>query len=427
MKAAILTVGTEILFGEITNTNTVYLSRRLNDIGIDVMYHYTVGDNPGRLAEMIETSLRDCDIVITTGGLGPTQDDMTKEIACQVMGDELVMHDDILESIRSRMLAYKAVMTDNNIKQALLPSRCRVFYNDAGTAPGFALDRPACAEGSGSDRRQWIACLPGPPKEMTRMFERSVMPWLEELTEGCLVYKEIRTFGIGESDLETVLLPLIDGQTDPTIATYAKNGECSVRIASKRSSREEAAAAVDKMIAKAKEYIGQYIYSTDGEEFSVVVGNMLMSRNITIAAAESCTGGQFGAALTDVPGISAVFDRSLVTYSNQAKMDELGVKAETLEKYGAVSEQTAIEMAEGVRQKAGTDIGISVTGIAGPDGGTEEKPVGLVYIGLSLSEAVSGEKGGTVLCRKIDRRIKDRQRNRRHAVLSMFDMIFRNV
>ena len=427
MKAAILTVGTEILFGEITNTNTVYLSRRLNDIGIDVMYHYTVGDNPGRLAEIIETSLRDCDIVITTGGLGPTQDDMTKEIACQVMGDHLVMHDDILESIRSRMLAYKAVMTDNNIKQALLPSRCRVFYNDAGTAPGFALDRQACAEGSGSDRRQWIACLPGPPKEMTRMFERSVMPWLEELTEGCLVYKEIRTFGIGESDLETVLLPLIDGQTDPTIATYAKNGECSVRIASKRSSREEAASAVDEMIAKAKEYIGQYIYSTDGEEFPVVVGNILMSRNITIAAAESCTGGQFGAALTDVPGISAVFDRSLVTYSNQAKMDELFVRADTLEKYGAVSEQTAVEMAEGVRLKAGTDIGVSVTGIAGPDGGTDEKPVGLVYIGLSLSESVCGEKDGVTLCRKIDRRIKDRQRNRRHAVLSMFDMIYRNV
>lgn len=259
------------------------------------------------------------------------------------------------------------------------------------------------------------------------MFERSVMPWLEELTEGCLVYKEIRTFGIGESDLETVLLPLIDGQTDPTIATYAKNGECSVRIASKRESREEAASAVDEMIAKAKEYIGQYIYSTEGEEFPVVVGNMLMSRNITIAAAESCTGGLFGAALTDVPGISAVFDRSLVTYSNQAKMDELGVKAETLEKYGAVSEQTAVEMAEGVRLKAGTDIGVSVTGIAGPDGGTEEKPVGLVYIGLSLSEAVCGEEGGTTLCRKIDRRIKDRQRNRRHAVLSMFDMIYRNV
>ncbi len=417
MKAAILTVGTEILFGEITNTNTVFLSRRLNDIGIDVMYHYTVGDNPVRLAEMIETSLKDCDIVLTTGGLGPTQDDMTKEIACQVMGDHLVMHDDILDFIRNRLLAYKAEMSENNIKQALLPSRCRVFFNDAGTAPGFALDR----ENEG--KRQWIACMPGPPKEMTRMFERSVIPWLEELTEGSLVYKEIRTFGIGESDLETALLPLIDGQTDPTLATYAKNGECSVRVASKRSTREEAEAAVDEMIREVEKYVGKYIYSTEGDEYPVVVGNMLMSRGLTISAAESCTGGMFGAALTDIPGISSVFDRSLVTYSNQAKMDELGVKAETLEKHGAVSEEVALEMADGVRKKSGTDIGISVTGIAGPDGDTEDKHVGLVYIGLSLGEKC----GGKTICRKIDRRIRERQRNRRHAVLSMFDMIYRNI
>ncbi len=416
MKAAILTVGTEILFGEITNTNSVYLSRRLNDMGIDVLYHHTVGDNPRRLAEMIGIAFQESDIVITTGGLGPTQDDMTKEIACQVMGDHLVMHDDILEFIRNRLLAYKAEMSENNIKQALLPSRCRVFFNDAGTAPGFALDGPA---GGGSTEKRWIACLPGPPKEMTRMFEKSVVPWLEELTDGCLVYKEIRTFGIGESDLETALLPIIDGQTDPTIATYAKNGECSVRVASKRKSRKEAERAVDEMVDQVKKYVGKFIYSTDGEEYPLVAGNKLMSRGLTIAAAESCTGGMFGAALTDIPGISAVFDRSLVTYSNQAKIDELGVRPETLEKYGAVSEQTALEMAEGVRKKAGTDIGISVTGIAGPDGGTEEKHVGLVYIGLSF--------GNQCICRKIDRRIKERQRNRRHAVLSMFDMIYRNV
>lgn len=413
MKAAILTVGTEILFGEITNTNSVFLSRRLNDMGIDVLYHYTVGDNPGRLAEIIGTAFKDCDIVITTGGLGPTQDDMTKEIACQVMGDHLVMHDDILDFIRNRLLSYKTEMTENNVKQALLPSRCRVFFNDAGTAPGFALE----------DHGRWIACMPGPPKEMTRMFEKSVVPWLEELTDGCLVYKEIRTFGIGESDLETVLLPVIDGQTDPTVATYAKNGECAVRVASKRKTREEAEHAIAEMIETIEQYVGEYIYSTEGEEFPVVVGNKLMSSGLTIAAAESCTGGMFGAALTDIPGISAVFDRSLVTYSNQAKIDELGVKPETLEQYGAVSEQTAIEMAEGVRLKAGTDIGISVTGIAGPDGDTEEKHVGLVYIGLSLGEKC----GGRCLCRKIDRRIRERQRNRRHAVLSMFDMIYRNV
>ena len=413
MKAAILTVGTEILFGEITNTNSVFLSRRLNDMGIDVLYHYTVGDNPGRLAEIIGTAFKDCDIIITTGGLGPTQDDMTKEIACQVMDDHLVMHDDILDFIKKRLLAYKAEMSENNIKQALLPSRCRVFYNDAGTAPGFALE----------NQGRWIACLPGPPKEMTRMFEKSVVPWLEELTDGCLVYQEIRTFGIGESDLETALLPVIDGQTDPTVATYAKNGECAVRVASKRKSREEAEDAVAEMTEMVKKYVGEYIYSTDGQEYPVVVGNKLMSSGLTIAAAESCTGGMFGAALTDIPGISAVFDRSLVTYSNQAKIDELGVKPETLEKYGAVSEQTALEMAEGVRKKAGTDIGISVTGIAGPDGDTEDKHVGLVYIGLSLGEKC----GNRCLCRKIDRRIRERQRNRRHAVLSMFDMIYRNV
>ena len=417
MKAAILTVGTEILFGEITNTNSVYLSRRLNDMGVDVLYHYTVGDNPERLAEMIGTAFRDCDIVITTGGLGPTQDDMTKEIACQVMGDHLVMHDDILDFIKKRLLAYKAEMSENNVKQALLPSRCRVFFNDAGTAPGFALEGQDGMEG------HWIACMPGPPKEMHRMFEKSVVPWLEGLTNACLVYKEIRTFGIGESDLETALLPVINGQTDPTVATYAKDGECAVRVASKRKSREEAENAVAEMTENVRKYVGEYIYSTEGKEYPLVVGNKLMSSGLTIAAAESCTGGMFGAALTDIPGISAVFDRSLVTYSNQAKIDELGVKPETLERFGAVSEQTAIEMAEGVRRKAGTDIGISVTGIAGPDGDTEDKHVGLVYIGLSYGDKC----GNKCLCRKIDRRIKERQRNRRHAVLSMFDMIYRNV
>lgn len=416
MRAALLSVGTELLFGQITNTNTVYLSQKLNALGIDVMYHYTVGDNPERLAEMIETSFKDCDIVLTTGGLGPTQDDMTKEIACQVMGDELVMHDDILDFIRKRMLAYKAVMTDNNIKQALLPSRCRVFFNDAGTAPGFAVDRakPDCP-----GERQWIACMPGPPKEMTRMFEKSVQPWLEELAEGCLFYREIMTFGIGESDLETVLLPVIDGQTDPTVATYAKEGQTSVRVASKRETKQEAEQAVTEMIGRIEELIGQYIYSYDGESYAKVVAELLIKKGLTVSSAESCTGGMFAAALTDIPGVSECFDRGLVTYSNRAKVEELGVNPETLEKFGAVSEETAIEMAEGVKRVSGSDIGISVTGIAGPDGGTEEKPVGLTYIGFSYN--------GRAECRKISRTLKDRNRNRKNAMLSMFDMIYKNI
>ncbi len=419
MRAAILSVGTELLFGQIVNTNTVYISRRLNEIGIDVMYHYTVGDNPERLAEMIELSFKDCDLVITTGGLGPTQDDMTKEIACQVMGDELIMYDDILDFIKRRMAAYKITkMTDNNIKQALLPSRCHVFHNDAGTAPGFALARDV-KRTDNEEQKQWIACLPGPPKEMTRMFENSVMPWLEGLSDGALYYREIRTFGIGESDLETVLLPVIDGQTDPTVATYAKMGECSVRVASKRETKEEAKAAVDAMISTIEGYIGKYIYSLDNEEYAKVMTDMLIDKGLTIACAESCTGGMFASTLTDIPGVSACFDRGLVTYSNRAKVEELGVKKETLDKYGAVSEETAMEMAAGVREASGCDIGISVTGIAGPDGGTKEKPVGLTYIGFAYKDKL--------LCRKLSRTIKERQSNRKSAVLNMIDMVYKNI
>lgn len=432
MKAALLSVGTELLLGEITNTNVVYLSRELNTLGIDVMYHYTVGDNPARLSEMLEMAFQDCDLIITTGGLGPTQDDMTKEIVCEVMGDRLELREDILDQIKKRMLAYKSHMTDNNIKQAEMPTRAVVFYNDAGTAPGFALSREViCGENASVEvgrgeaasvegrRVQYVACMPGPPREMTRMFEKSVRPWLEGMSDGVLVFKELRTFGIGESDLETRLLPLIDGQTDPTIATYAKDGECSVRVASKRKTREEAAAAVDDMIARVDEIVGEYVYSHDNEELVQVVADKLMKGRLTIACAESCTGGMFAARLTDIPGISECFDRGLVTYSNRAKIEELGVRPETLEKYGAVSEETALEMASGVRRVSGTDIGISVTGVAGPGGGTDEKPVGLVYIGLDVK--------GRTCCRKIDRRIKERRRNRQYSMLSMLDMINRNI
>ena len=418
MRAALLSVGTELLLGEITNTNVVYLSRELNMMGIDVMYHYTVGDNPKRLAEMIEMAFKDCDLIITTGGLGPTQDDMTKEIACQVMGDELEMREDLLEELKKCMLAYKSHMTENNLKQAEMPKRAFVFHNDAGTAPGFALGRTVAGE-EGGEKTQYIACMPGPPREMKRMFEKSLRPWLESMSDGMLYFRELRVFGIGESDLETRLLPLIDGQTDPTIATYAKSGECSVRVASKRQTREEAEQAVNEMIAEVDKIIGDSIYSYDNQEIANVVGEKLKEKGLTIACAESCTGGMFASALTDIPGISACFDRGIVTYSNRAKVEELGVKQETLDAFGAVSEETALEMAKGVRRVSGTDIGISVTGIAGPDGGTPEKPVGLVYIGLDFD--------GQTECRKIDRRIKERNRNRQYAMLSMFDMLNRKL
>lgn len=409
MKTAILSVGTELLFGQIVNTNTVYLSQQLNLLGHDVMYHYTVGDNPKRLADMIELALEDCDIVLTTGGLGPTQDDMTKEIACQVMGDELVMMDDVMEELLAMFENTGRKMTENNKKQAIMPSRAVVFHNDAGTAPGFALEKDG----------KFIICMPGPPREMTRMFEKSVKPFLESLSEDVIYYRMIRTFGIGESQLETELLDLIDGQTDPTLATYAKEGESSVRIASKRATLEEAKAAVDDMLEKVRARIGEYIYSCDDEELVQVVCKKLIDKGLTLSSAESCTGGLFAGTVTEIAGVSSCFDRALVTYSNQAKMDELGVKAETLKKYGAVSAETAMEMAEGLHKVSGSDVCVSVTGIAGPGGGTEEKPVGLVYVGLYY--------GGEVSYRELRLRNTGRKWIRYRSVLNMLDMINKSI
>lgn len=409
MKAAILSVGTELLFGQITNTNTVYLSQQMNMMGFDVMYHYTVGDNPDRVEEMMNLAFQDCDLILTTGGLGPTQDDLTKEIACKVQEDELVLMEDVLEEIVKYFKTLGREMTENNKKQAVMPSRASVFHNDAGTAPGFALEKDG----------KYVICMPGPPREMTRMFRKSVVPFLQKLSESSIYYRMVRFFGIGESSLETELLDLIDGQTDPTLATYAKEGECSLRIASKRATEEEAKAAVNDMLAKVESKVGKYIFSRDDEELVEVVCRKLKERNLTLSSAESCTGGMFASAITDIPGVSTCFDRGIVTYSNSAKMQELGVKGETLEKYGAVSEETALEMAEGLKKVSGSDICISVTGIAGPDGGTEEKPVGLIYIGF-----IYGDKK---LCKKIRMRNVNRKWNRHYALLCMLDTINRNI
>ena len=409
MKTAILSVGTEILFGQIVNTNTVYLSQQMNMLGFDVMYHYTVGDNPKRVEEMIDLAFQDCDLILTTGGLGPTQDDLTKEVACKALDDTLVMMDDVLEEITKYFKTLGREMTENNKKQAIMPSRATVFHNDAGTAPGFALEKDG----------KYIICMPGPPREMKRMFQKSVVPFLQSMIDGALYYRQIRFFGIGESMLETQLLDLIDNQTDPTLATYAKEGECSLRIASKRATEEEAEHAVDEMLEMVKERVGHYIYSCDDEELAQVVADRLMEQGLTLSSAESCTGGMFASTMTDIPGISQCFDRGLVTYSNQAKMEELGVSAGTLEKFGAVSEETALEMVEGLKRVSGSDVCISVTGIAGPGGGSEEKPVGLVYIGFSY--------GDKKICKKIQMRNVNRSWNRHYILLCMLNVIYRNI
>ena len=409
MKTALLTVGTEILFGQIVNTNAAYLSRELNNLGFDVMYHYSVGDNPERLEELIHLAFRDCDMIITTGGLGPTQDDLTKETIAKAMGDKLIVSEEALADLKSRYHKNNRPMTENNLKQANMPQSADILHNDQGTAPGFWLEKDG----------KIIVSMPGPPREMNNMFIKEVRPRLEKLQDSVIDYKILRTFGLGESMMETLLLPLIDGQTDPTIATYAKEGECSLRIASKRPTIEEAQIAVDSMITEVMKIVGEYVYSCDDEDLINVVGKLLLEKNISVSCVESCTGGLFAGTLTGIDGISKVFDRGLVTYSNEAKTEELGVNKATLDKFGAVSAETALEMVEGLQNKTGADLCISVTGIAGPEGGTAEKPVGLVYIGISYN--------GKFEAIETQMRNVNRNWNRNYAVLNMLYEIYKRI
>ncbi len=370
MRASIIAVGTELLFGQTVNTNAAYISKELQDLSVDVMYHYTVGDNPQRLKETIELALRDCDLIVTTGGLGPTQDDLTKEVVCETFGINLILDEKHLVWMREHFKKLGREMTKNNEKQCYVPEEGIVLNNDRGTAPGFIIEK----EG------KMAIALPGPPREMKNMFQTGARPILEEKQENVLYYKVVRTIGIGESALETNILDIIENSGNSTIATYAKEGECTLRVASKMPTKEEAIIEVDKTIKRIDDRIGKFIYSLDDQDLKDVVINKLLERNITVSVAESCTGGKFAATLVEIDGISQIFDRGLVTYSNKSKVEELGVKEETLEKFGAVSEETAREMVEGLREKAKSDLCISVTGIAGPEGGTEEKPVGTVHM-----------------------------------------------
>ena len=409
MKVGILNIGTELLFGQVLNSNAAFLSKELNNLGFDVLYHHIVGDNPLRIKAAINMLFIDCDIIVTTGGLGPTQDDITKEIVCEIMDDSLVKNEIAYNNIWEIYNKSNRIMPENNIKQSYLPRRAIPFFNDAGTAPGFALEKNG----------KYIISLPGPPREMTRMFESWVRPYLKDHIDGHICYKILRTFGIGESSLEMKLIGLIDKQQDPTIATYAKEGECSLRITSKRSTIKEAENAVNKMIKKVDNLIGEYIYSHDDEDFNEVIVKMLKTKGLKLSCAESCTGGLFAKLMTDISGSSEVFDRGLITYSNEAKIQELGVDPKTLKKFGAVSGKTADEMVLGLRNKTKSDVCISVTGIAGPMGGSEEKPVGLVYIGIYYNSEIKVSK---IIGRDINRRW-----NRNYTALNMLKIIYDTI
>lgn len=371
MKSSIICVGTELLFGQTVNTNATFLSGNLNLMGFDVMYHFVVGDNPYRLKEKLAQAYSDTDLVLLTGGLGPTQDDLTKEMVAEHFGTDMYFDERADREIRAFYERRGGKMPENNLKQAYLPVGCTPLYNASGTAPGFALEKDG----------KIAICFPGPPRELKWLWENGARDYLEKFTEKKMYYRVIRTIGRGESDLEMDLMPLIDGQTDPTIATYAKEGECTLRVASQRDTLEEARTAVDAMISEIDKLAGQYIYSYDDEELEEVVVRLLKEKHLFITSAESATAGLFASSIAEVAGASEVMQSAYVTYSNESKI-ALGVPAETIDTYGVVSPQTAEAMAVAAKAAAGADIAISVTGYAGPDA-DEGHQAGEAYIGYA--------------------------------------------
>lgn len=374
MTAEIICVGTEILLGNIVNTNAAYLSERLAALGISVFFETTVGDNPERVEEVIKTGMKRSDILILSGGLGPTKDDLTKEIAAKACGQKLVEDAEAKERLTSYFTSIKRPMTDNNLKQAMVPEDCTVLYNGNGTAPGMVINGP---EG------RKVVLLPGPPSELIPMFHEQVEPILSKLQPGILYSKVVKIDCLGESYVETQIMDLIDEQSNPTVAPYAKLGEVHLRVTAKADTEDKAKDLVMPMVEELRSRFGNKIYTIEEEEtLEEVVVKMLKQKKETIAAAESCTGGLLAARLINVPGASNVLNESFITYSNEAKIKYLGVKEQTLREHGAVSEETAREMAEGVLKTSGADIGVGITGLAGPGGETGTKKPGLVYIGV---------------------------------------------
>lgn len=375
MIAEIISVGTEIILGSTLNTNTYYLSKKLWEIGVDVLYHTSVKDNPKSLEQVIKIGLERSDILILTGGLGPTSDDITKEVVSKTLGLDLELNKIMEDNIKKYFSEKDQNMPSNNTKQAYLPKGAKFLTNEIGTAPGIYIEW--------NGRK--IILLPGPPKEMALMFNKYVIPLIQQ--DFIIKIKTINTIGIGESSLETLLLDIIKEQNNPSLATYAKEGRVDIKIIAKGCDETEVNSMLEDMISKIEDRIAQYIYSYEDESIEEIVFKKLKSKNMKIAFCESCTGGLISTKLTRIPGASKVFDRGIITYSNISKVEEVDVNKNTLDKYGAVSEQVAIEMAKGLLRKTGVDIALSTTGIAGPSGGSELKPVGLVFIGIATKDS----------------------------------------
>ena len=391
--AEIIAVGTELLLGNIVNTNARDISQALSTVGVNVFWHTVVGDNPQRLKDALDVARKRADIIITTGGLGPTYDDLTKQTICEAFGKPLVLHQDILDGLK--VFFEKNVhmkMPSNNVQQAELPEGCTVFDNPVGTAPGCAFE----ADGV------HVLMLPGPPFEMLTMLKGHVVPYLRGFSSEVIVSHDIMTFGLGESPMEELMREKMSHMENPSLATYAKPSEVRLRATAKAASAEEAEAMLAPVVKDVTNFLGDYVYGVDVSSLEEVCFHLLKEKGLTFATAESCTGGRVAERITALPGASAVYRGGVVSYWTSVKADVLGVPADTLDAHGAVSEETARAMAEGARRITGADIAMSVTGVAGPDPDERGVPVGIVYIGLATPD-------GT-FCRPLDlgKRRRDR-------------------
>lgn len=384
MKAEIIATGTEILLGQTLNTSAHYITGKLSELGIEVDFHTTVGDNRDRVEAVLKKALNRSDLVVTTGGTGPTVDDMTKELVAKVLGLKMQLDKDSLERVQHFFSSRGSVMPKTEEKEVYFPEGSQILKNDHGTAPGVILQ----------SQGKTVIILPGPPSEMKPMFDHDVIPFLEKVVSsdsGRMYSRVIKSFGWGESKIEQVLQDLM-GNDQLGMTLLAKSSEMHIRLVVRSDREQHALEVLDKNERIIRERLGVRVFGKDDETMLGIVNSILLSRGLTIATAESCTGGLLGASLSQEPGSSDTYLGGIVSYSNSLKERFLGVKSQTLQMYGAVSPETAREMAAGVKERSGSDLAVGITGIAGPGGGSNEKPVGLVYIGLATPEGVQANK-----------------------------------
>lgn len=407
--AELIAVGTELLLGNIANTDAQMISQGLSQLGINVYYHTVVGDNPQRVRQAVDIARGRADILITTGGLGPTCDDLTKVAVAQAFGKELVYHEPSAQRIRERFAQRGTPVTENNFQQAMVPEGCTVLDNDWGTAPGVAF------QAGGTH----VLMLPGPPRECAMMFRHRALPYLQQLADGVIASRTVKTFGIGESAAEALLRDLMNALHNPTLAPYAKPTGTELRITAHAPTREEALRLIAPVEERVKAILGDKVIGVDVDSLEEVCFALLKDRGLTVGTAESCTGGLLAKLLTDLPGSSAVFRGGVVSYTNGVKAGLLGVPQDLLDRYGAVSPQMAEAMARGAKAALGCDIALSATGVAGPDADDRGNPIGLVYLGLAWGDQcrVTEFRAGPV----------ERERVRRQAAQTALDLLRRHL